>query len=318
MGGGLKMLKTPHGLLFFPMTPFNSDQSLNLKALEQHLTLGLESEPGGIFLGCGAGEFHALSEQEIYEITDLATSINRGDTPLFIGVGGPIQTAKNIATYAHAHGVDGLLVFPPYMVTASDEGLVRYFQELSTAAQISIIAYNRPGSILSIKVIEKLLEIENLVGIKDGMGDLDSVSEIVKFVTGWEKKNPSQRKISFMNGTPTAETSALRFREIGITTYSSAVLSFAPEISKLFYETLLDQRGEITNALLDNFFLPLAEIRDEIEGGAVSLMKAGARIRGFNYGGVRAPLMDFSGDQTIRLTSLVKRGMEIVQSVSKN
>ena len=195
---------------------------------------------------------------------------------------------------------------------------MRYFQELSAVTRISIIAYNRPGSILSIKVIEKLLEIENLVGIKDGMGDLDSVSEIVKFVTEWEMTNPSQRKISFMNGTPTAETSALRFREIGITTYSSAVLSFAPEISKLFYETLLDRRGEITDALLKNFFLPLAEIRDEIEGGAVSLMKAGARIRGFNYGGVRAPLMDFSGDQTIRLTSLMKRGMEIVQSASKN
>ena len=102
------MRETPQGLLFFPMTPFNSDQSINLKALEQHLILGLESNPGGVFLGCGAGEFHALSENEIYEITDLANSIDRGDIPLYIGVGGPIQSAKNIATYAEAHGVDGL------------------------------------------------------------------------------------------------------------------------------------------------------------------------------------------------------------------
>ncbi len=121
-----------------------------------------------------------------------------------------------------------------------------------------------------------------------------------------------------MNGNPTAEITAVSFREIGITTYSSAVLSFAPEISKLFYNSLVEQRDDITNALLAEFYLPLAVIRDEIEGGAVSLMKAGARIRGLNYGGVRAPLMDFSGDQTIRLTSLVKRGMEIVQSASKN
>ena len=300
------------------MTPFNSDQSINLKALEQHLILGLESNPGGIFLGCGAGEFHALSENEIYEITDLANSIDRGDIPLYIGVGGPIQSAKNIATYAEAHGVDGLLVFPPYMVTASEEGLIRYFQELTADTQIPIIAYNRPGSILSIKVIEKLLEIENLVGIKDGLGNMSAVAEMVYFIAAWEKLNQSSRKISFMNGNPTAEITALSFREIGITTYSSAVLSFAPEISKLFYDSLVDQRDDITSALLNEFYLPLAQIRDEIEGGAVSLMKAGARIRGFNYGGVRAPLMDFSGDQTIRLTSLIKRGMEIVQSTSKN
>lgn len=120
-----------------------------------------------------------------------------------------------------------------------------------------------------------------------------------------------------MNGNPTAEITALSFRDIGITTYSSAVLSFAPEISKLFYDSLIDHRDDLTNALLKDFYLPLSQIRDEIEGGAVSLMKAGARIRGFNYGGVRAPLMDFSGDQTIRLTSLIKRGMEIVESASK-
>ena len=300
------------------MTPFNSDQSINLKALEQHLILGLESNPGGIFLGCGAGEFHALSENEIYEITDLANSIDRGDIPLYIGVGGPIQSAKNIASYAEAHGVDGLLVFPPYMVTSSEEGLIRYFQELTADMQIPIIAYNRPGSILTMKVIEKLLEIENLVGIKDGMGNMSAVAEIVYFITAWEKLNQRTSKISFMNGNPTAEITALSFREIGITTYSSAVLSFAPEISKLFYDSLVDQRDDVTNVLLNDFYLPLAQIRDEIEGGAVSLMKAGARIRGFNYGGVRAPLMDFSGDQTIRLTSLIKRGMEIVQSTSKN
>ena len=312
------MRETPQGLLFFPMTPFNSDQSINLKALEQHLILGLESNPGGIFLGCGAGEFHALSENEIYEITDLANSIDRGDIPLYIGVGGPIQSAKNIASYAEAHGVDGLLVFPPYMVTSSEEGLIRYFQELTADMQIPIIAYNRPGSILTMKVIEKLLEIENLVGIKDGMGNMSAVAEIVYFITAWEKLNQRTSKISFMNGNPTAEITALSFREIGITTYSSAVLSFAPEISKLFYDSLVDQRDDVTNVLLNDFYLPLAQIRDEIEGGAVSLMKAGARIRGFNYGGVRAPLMDFSGDQTIRLTSLIKRGMEIVQSTSKN
>ena len=280
------------------MTPFNSDQSINLKALEQHLILGLESNPGGIFLGCGAGEFHALSENEIYEITDLANSIDRGDIPLYIGVGGPIQSAKNIASYAEAHGVDGLLVFPPYMVTSSEEGLIRYFQELTADMQIPIIAYNRPGSILTMKVIEKLLEIENLVGIKDGMGNMSAVAEIVYFITAWEKLNQRTRKISFMNGNPTAEITALSFREIGITTYSSAVLSFAPEISKLFYDSLVDQRDDVTNVLLNDFYLPLAQIRDEIEGGAVSLMKAGARIRGFNYGGVR--------------------GMEIVQSTSNN
>ena len=70
----------------------------------------------------------------------------------------------------------------------------------------------------------------------------------------------------------------------------------------------------MTNQLLNNFYGPLADLRDEVEGGAISIIKAGNRLLGNDYGGVRAPFLDFNGDQMIRLNRLIKSGMELIKS----
>lgn len=307
---------SPFGLLFFPMTPFRLDQSLNLSVLEEHLEEGLAFDPGGVFVACGAGEFHSLSEKEIHSIIELAVRVTNGRTPVYVGVGGQIQVAKELAKAAGDFGADGLLVFPPYMVSASSEGLIRYFAEMNAVTRVPFIAYNRPGVLLTEPIILQILDLEHLMSIKDGMGDLTQISEFMSLVAGWETSNPGQRKISFLNGTPTAELNAVEFRNIGITSYSSAVLSFAPEIASLFYKSLVAHDDLTVNELLTNFYIPLSRIRDEIEGGAISIIKAGARIRGSDCGGVRAPLLDFNGDQTMRLRELIERGSQIVGSRS--
>jgi 5-dehydro-4-deoxyglucarate dehydratase len=308
------MSVAPSGLLFFPITPFNPDQSINFRALEQHLEHGISYSPGGVFVACGAGEFHTLSENEIQKIAKVTVDVIGNRAPIYLGVGGSIQTAKNISRHAKDAGISGLLVFPPYMVSPSPEGLKRYFYELAEASDIPLIAYNRPGSILNQDLVLDLLEIENLVGIKDGLGEMNKVADMIATTREWELKNQTSKELSFMNGTPTAEISAQKFRDLGVLTYSSAVLSFAPEISVDFYQSLVEHNDDKTNLLLENFYGPLAELRDEVEGGAISIIKAGNRILGKDYGGVRAPYLDFNGDQMIRLNTLIRSGLELVNS----
>lgn len=304
----------PSGLLFFPITPFHDDQSIDLAGLERHLESGISYSPGGVFVACGAGEFHSLSESEVQQIAQLTVGVINGRAPIFLGVGGSIQTAKNISRFAKDAGISGLLVFPPYMVSPSQEGLKRYFYELAEASDLPLIAYNRPGSILNLDLVIDLLQIDSLVGIKDGLGEMNFVADMLNTTRNWETGISSRREISFMNGTPTAEISALKFRDLGVMTYSSAVLSFAPEISVAFYQSLLGNNDEMTNQLLNNFYGPLADLRDEVEGGAISIIKAGNRLLGNDYGGVRAPFLDFNGDQMIRLNRLIKSGMELIKS----
>ena len=57
--------------------------------------------------------------------------------------------------------------------------------------------------------------------------------------------------------------------------------------------------------LIDDFFLPYLEIRNRRAGYAVSIVKAGARIAGYDAGPVRAPLTDLLPDEYERLAALI-------------
>jgi 5-dehydro-4-deoxyglucarate dehydratase len=308
------LMKVPTGLLFFPITPFDSEGELNLDAMRRHLEDGLGSNPGGIFVACGAGEFYALSLEEHRQITELAVEVVGGRVPLYASAGGQIATAKLMAQSAQDSGVDGLLLFPPYLVSSTPEGLLRYYREIHDSSDLALIVYNRPGSILTPELACQLADLKNLVGIKDGMGEFKQLSKIMLQVEAFLVESQNPKKIQFMNGTPTAELSALEFKRLGITTYSSAVYTFVPEIALAFYDALISDKISLVERLLEDFYRPLARLRDEIEGGAISIVKAGTRIMGLHSGEVRAPLMDLSPDQTIKLNEVIKKGLQTVNT----
>jgi hypothetical protein len=53
------------GLLAFPLTPFTDDLDLNLDAFAEHVEGHLDAGAGALFIGCGTGEFSALSPTEL-------------------------------------------------------------------------------------------------------------------------------------------------------------------------------------------------------------------------------------------------------------
>ena len=52
------------GVLFFPVTPFATDGSLDEAQLARHIESGVAAGAGGVFVACGTGEFHALTPEE--------------------------------------------------------------------------------------------------------------------------------------------------------------------------------------------------------------------------------------------------------------
>ena len=76
----------------------------------------------------------------------------------------------------------------------------------------------------------------NVVGLKDGIGDVDLMTRIVTSVRG--SGHPRAAEFLFLNGLPTAEVSARAYRAIGVRIYSSAVHCFAPNIAHTFHRAL--------------------------------------------------------------------------------
>lgn len=88
------------GVLFFPVTPFTASGDVDVDLLAQHVARGVEAGPGGVFIGCGTGEFHALEPEEMRTVVRTAVDAAAGRVPVYAGAGGPVASAKAFAQVA--------------------------------------------------------------------------------------------------------------------------------------------------------------------------------------------------------------------------
>jgi len=298
------------GVLFFPVTPFGANTEVATGVLGEHVDRGVSAGPGGVFVACGTGEFHALEPAEYLEVVQTGVRATAGRVPVFAGVGGPVATAVAMAGAASAAGVDGLLLLPPYLVQAPQEGLVAYIEAVTAATELPVIVYHRGNSVFQPDTAARIAALPRVIGIKDGYGDLDLMARMITAVRPVLEE--TGKPFQFFNGLPTAELTMPAYFGAGIRLYSSAVFCFAPEISLAFYAALTTGDQATVDALLSRFYAPFVALRSSTPGFAVSLVKAGVRQRGLAVGGVRPPLVDPSPAQLAELERITADGMAVV------
>lgn len=296
------------GLLFFPVTAFTADGGLDLAVLRAHVRARLDDGAAAVFAACGTGEYHALDLDEYEAVIAAAVEETAGAVPVVAGIGHGTALALEFIRRAERAGADGLLALPPYLVKPSQAGLLRHYTALAEATELEIIVYARDNAVLDPETVVRLAELPNVVGYKDGIGDLDRMQRIVSAV---RTAHPG-RPFRYFNGLPTAELTGLAYRGIGVTLYSSAVFCFAPDLALAFHAALNSGDDETANRLLDGFFRPLVELRNLGSGYAVSLVKAGVRLEGLDVGLVRSPLTEAEDEHVAQLAALIKHGRTLL------
>lgn len=292
------------GLLAFPVTPFTRDGELDLSRFREHLRYTIGAGPHGLFVCGGTGEFYSLGVDEYRTLVRAAVEEAGGELPVVAGVGYGTKLAMELARIAEDEGADGLLVMPPYLIKAEQEGLLRHYRAIAASTSLGLIPYQRDNAVYTPQTAIRLAEIPNVVGLKDGHGDVENLNRIGSAVGD---------KLLLMNGMPTAEISARAFAGARVHSYSSAVFNFVPEISWAFYEALMGGDGARHDELLRGFFEPFARLRDQRLGYNVSLIKTGVKLMGKTAGPVRPPLVDPTPDHETELQSIVDRGLSLVR-----
>ncbi len=284
------------GLLSFPVTPFGADGAFNREPYQKHIDWLAGFGATALFAAGGTGEFFSLAPAEVPEIVAAAKAASRG-TPIVAGCGYGTAMAVDLARAAEKAGADGLLVLPHYLIDAPQDGLYAHAKAICDAVDIGVMIYGRDNAVYQPDTVARLCDAcPNLIGFKDGSGNIGLVRQITARMGD---------RLTYLGGMPTAELFAEAYLGAGLTTYSSAVFNFVPALAMKFYTALRAGDSETTTGILRSFFYPFMAIRDRQKGYAVSAIKAGVRLGGFDAGPVRAPLVDLSADEEKALAELI-------------
>src|SRR5580693_8199396 len=285
------------GLLSFPVTHFSKELEWEPKPYKEHIAWLLSHKPAGLFVAGGTGEFFSLTPTEFSAVVKAGVTQTAKQTPVIAGCGYGTAMAKELAKSAEDAGADGILLLPPYLVGAEQAGLAAHVEAVCSSTKLGVIMYNRDNAVLDEVSLERLCQrCPNLVGFKDGVGDIERMTRIYARMGD---------RLTYIGGLPTAETFALPYLEMGVTTYSSAIFNFLPQFAQDFYAAVRRRDHAVVYKELRDFVLPYIDIRNRHKGYAVSIVKAGMRAVGRPAGPVRTPLTDLDQDEVDALTKLI-------------
>ena len=170
------------GSLVAIVTPFSNgkfDERAMADLIEFHIANGTQG-----IVPCGTtGESATLTPQEHERVVAVTVDVVNKRIPVIAGTGSNSTDEAIIFTkHAKAVGADGALLITPYYNKPTQEGLFRHFEAVAKAVELPQILYNIPGR-TSINMLPettaRLSQIPSIIGIKEGSGSLQQVSEII-------------------------------------------------------------------------------------------------------------------------------------------
>src|SRR5712691_8102584 len=168
------------------VTPFARDFTVDEEALRRLIRRQIDR--GIDFLvPCGTtGESPTLTRTEHLRVVEIAVEEAHGKVPVLGGAGGYNTTEViELADELAAIGVDGILSVTPYYNKPTQEGLYQHYKAIAAAVSLPIILYSvqgRTGVNIEPATVGRLVEIENIAGIKEASGNIAQMSAILNAV----------------------------------------------------------------------------------------------------------------------------------------
>ncbi|MFX1589613.1 MAG: 4-hydroxy-tetrahydrodipicolinate synthase [Promethearchaeota archaeon] len=188
----------PSGVMPAMVTPFNKDESVNEEMLRNLVNHLIEQGVTGLVPSGTTGEFVNMTFEERLKVIEIVVDETNGRVPVIAGTG---ETGTKLVVDATKSatdiGADAVLIVTPYYLKPKAKGLYDHYFTIAEKTEIPIVLYNIPvctGVELPWTVVEDLVEIENIVGIKDSSGDykyfsalLEKVSDKISVMIGWDE-----------------------------------------------------------------------------------------------------------------------------------
>jgi 4-hydroxy-tetrahydrodipicolinate synthase len=281
------------GINLAMQTPMDADGSIDYARWEELIELYIDAGVHGLVLGAGTGQHPYLTHEECNRLYELGARRINGRCNLICQTSALVlDELLERSKHAQGLGADALMILPPYLEgPEDDDGLFAFYEAIDASIEIDIIGYNIPqatGIGISVDLFKRLNQIEHFNYIKDSAGDLILQQEYL--ATGYRVMNGCDPNtvFSFIAGAQGC-------------VWGGA--NYMPRESVALFE--LVDRGDITSAM-ELWSRMIPSLLYIWRGNYVPKVKAASRLRGFDGGGVRAPLQNLSVNEEQKLAACLE------------
>lgn len=165
-----------HGIVVPIITPLTQNEQVDEPALRKIVRHLLQGGVHGIFVNSTTGEGVCLVDGEKVKSLEIVVDEVKGEIPVYAGISdtSTVRALENLYQ-AQEVGADFVVAHPPfYYPPNTQEELVKYYTTLAHESAQPLLLYNIPFTTqapLSLDTVKKLMQIENIVGIKDSSVD---------------------------------------------------------------------------------------------------------------------------------------------------
>ena len=270
----------PKGIIPAMITPLTEEGRLNKSAYRKFINYLIDGGLHGIFVAGTTGEFYGLSAEDKKELFEIAVEEVDRRVPVYAGTGAiTTRECMQLTQIAERCGADAVSILTPMFISPTQEELYQHYKAIAGSTRLPILLYNnlpKTGVTITPATVERLAEIDNIVGVKDSSGDFSLTSEYIR--------RTRDRNFSVLSGRDTLIHACLCYGGSGSI---AACANIAPRICADIYDKFV--AGDIRGSLEAQFSITPLRLAFTL-GSFPTVIKEGLKLLGIEAGPCMEPI----------------------------
>ena len=283
------------GVIVPILMPIDKDENIDEAKLRKQVDFVIKGGVHGILLFGSNGEFFAMEYPEMEKALEIVMDQTNGRVPVYCGIGTiTTRAGLKIAKMAAAQGAQGISILQPMFIAPSDDELYDHYRTIAQSVpDMPTLIYNNPRVGYGIKPelgVRMAKTVDNIVGIKDSSGNMNTLSEFVRLSQGIDFK--------VLAGKDTMIMTALAAGAAGCV---ATTANFVPELVVSIYDLYMAGKLEESRAAQ----YKLTPLRNTLDLGSFPVgTKDAANLLGLDVGSPYLPNKLTSGEKLEKMRKL--------------
>jgi 4-hydroxy-tetrahydrodipicolinate synthase len=287
-------------------TPFNENGDVDYSSMESYVSFLASAGIPAVMTTVGTSRFNLVSNEEIMKLNEAVVVGGNGKCKTIVANPpvGSLATAIEFAKHAEKIGADYFLAYFPERFYG-EENTFKFFDALDKVlTKTKILIHEMPmrnglggGQVqYSLDLLDRLLKLPNVVGLKEEALDTDYSNKIVE--------RYSEKAIIIGAGGGMSRY-LLRDYQRGSKAFLGGIGNFIPELELEFYKAITTGNKSRAEEIVNDIELPY--FNDVVPMGWHPTLKAVLGLKKLMPRFERAPMIQIEGEQLMNMENILRK-----------